>query len=80
MGYFGDARLHYDIERRLLVVQASTLSTRRRGEPNAYNVVVVRPPRISLAVREWTGSKFIVRAENRFILEETWKKGGSGRS
>ena len=40
MAYMGNVIVRQEaIERRILVVQASTLSTRRRGEPNAYNII-----------------------------------------
>jgi hypothetical protein len=38
----------------ILVVQASsTISTRLRGEPNAYNLVDIREGQITVTVREW---------------------------
>jgi 3',5'-cyclic AMP phosphodiesterase CpdA len=38
----------------ILVVQASsTISTRLRGEPNAYNLIDIEDGRLSVTVREW---------------------------
>jgi hypothetical protein len=53
--------------RRILVIQASTVSTRTRGEPNAYNVININPPRLSVASRIWNGSGFYTSAQVNFI-------------
>jgi 3',5'-cyclic AMP phosphodiesterase CpdA len=48
----------------ILVIQASsTISTRLRGEPNAYNLVDVSTGRITATVREWRGDAWVTRAE-----------------
>jgi len=36
-----------------LVVQAGTISTRRRGEPNAFNELRVERPNITVVQRRW---------------------------
>jgi 3',5'-cyclic AMP phosphodiesterase CpdA len=66
VAYSGDARSHYlRITRSMLAVQAGTaLSSRTRGEINAYNVIRVQLPRLSLDVRAWNGAAFdTVRTE-----------------
>lgn len=42
-----------------LVVQAGTISTRERGEPNSFNVLRVDWPRIAVVRRTWDGGREI---------------------
>lgn len=80
-GYSGDVRTHYEtVKRSILSVQAGTaISTRRRHEPNAYNVIQIDAPnRLTIAVRQWDGGKFINGAVTRFEKkDDAWHRGES---
>ena len=61
MGYSGDVRTHFEAAKRsVLSVQAGTAtSTRRRGEPNAYNWITIKnKDDVVIEVRAWTGTQF----------------------
>ncbi len=74
MAYTGDVTIEA-ADRRILVVHASTLSTRRRGEPNAYNFINIQPPRLSILSRVWNGSRFYSALQSNFILKgRIWEK------
>lgn len=68
MAYSGDVTVE-TVDRRILVVHASTLSTRRRGEPNAYNLININPPRLSVFSRVWNGSRFYSAMQSNFIMK-----------
>ncbi|HYH18815.1 MAG TPA: metallophosphoesterase [Azospirillum sp.] len=58
--YSGElAAFHTQVARSILVAQASTAtSTRLRNEANAYNIITVAMPELTLEVRSWTGEAF----------------------
>jgi hypothetical protein len=60
MAYHDDVRLHFPSARRsVLSIQAGTAtSTRRRGEPNAYNWITISDNLVTVAVRAWNGTRF----------------------
>lgn len=75
-GFVGDVReFHQGARRSILVAQAGTaISTRGRGEANAYNHLRVEPGRVELEVRSWDGHRFT--ASTRSVhqrIRGTWR-------
>jgi 3',5'-cyclic AMP phosphodiesterase CpdA len=66
LGHTGDVRDHYHLlDRSVITAHATTsISSRRRGEPNAYNLLSLypSPPRMSIEVRQWDGNGFATAA------------------
>lgn len=79
MGYSGDVRTHHEaVKRSMISVQAGTAtSTRRRDEPNAYNLITINPDHLTIQVRAWDGTQFVKAARTHFSrLEGVWQMEG----
>jgi 3',5'-cyclic AMP phosphodiesterase CpdA len=79
MGYSGDVRTHHEaVKRSILSIQAGTAtSTRRRGEPNAYNWITASLHDVTVEVRAWDGSKFHTETTTRFARADgIWHRKG----
>lgn len=77
LAYHDDLRSHYKASRRgILSVQAGTAtSTRRRGEPNAYNWMTVSPELCTVAVRAWQDGAFTESLVTRYECDaDGWRK------
>jgi 3',5'-cyclic AMP phosphodiesterase CpdA len=67
---------HATLPRRMVVLVAGTAtSTRRRGEPNGYNVLRYLPPdRLSATVRTWMGEAFAEATARAWIrVADGWR-------
>jgi 3',5'-cyclic AMP phosphodiesterase CpdA len=71
-GYAGDVQSsHEDVERSILVVQAGTaISHRRRGDPNAFNVLTIDGVHLQLVVRAWTGREFAPSTTSEYQYDD----------
>lgn len=55
------------MQKSMIHSQAGTaISTRTKKEPNSYNVISIEAKKITIDVREWTGSSFEVTDKKRF--------------
>jgi 3',5'-cyclic AMP phosphodiesterase CpdA len=78
LGHTGDVRDHYHLlNRSVLTAHATTsISNRRRGEPNAYNLLALHgsPPRLTMEARQWDGVRFSAAARTHFALDrQGWR-------
>jgi len=79
LAYVGDVRPHHvEIKRSILVVQAGTATShRRRDEPNAYNILTLDGPRLSIDVRAWNGRRFVSTGVSEYQYNESgWSSAG----
>jgi 3',5'-cyclic AMP phosphodiesterase CpdA len=71
-----DVREHFaTVRRSILVVQSGTsLSVRRRGEANSYNVIDLHPPEMVIEVRGFDGDGFARHRRSRYAkVEDRWR-------
>lgn len=76
LAYHDDLRSHYrGAKRSILSIQAGTAtSTRRRGEPNAYNVIKIGPDLCEVTVRAWCDDRFEPSLVTRYRrVEGVWQ-------
>jgi 3',5'-cyclic AMP phosphodiesterase CpdA len=76
LAYHDDLRSHYkSAKRSTLSIQAGTAtSTRRRGEPNAYNWITVSPGLCTVAVRAWSADRFEQSLVTRYAcVDGVWQ-------
>jgi 3',5'-cyclic AMP phosphodiesterase CpdA len=77
LAYHDDLRSHYkSAKRSILSIQAGTAtSTRRRGEPNAYNWITVSPGLCTVSVRAWCKDRFEESLVTRYArVNGEWKR------
>jgi 3',5'-cyclic AMP phosphodiesterase CpdA len=76
VGYSDYIRNHREaIRSHILVFQASTLSTRLRREPAAYNIYTINPPDVTLTVRAWDGKRFVTARKTHYEeTRHTWSE------
>jgi len=76
-GYTGDIQAYYhSAKRSIVVVQAGTAISRRvRGQPNAYNIIILDSNHILIHVKTWNGNLFDVTLEISYRKSnEKWVK------
>lgn len=76
LAYHDDVRVfHSRANRSVLSIQAGTAtSTRRRGEPNAYNWISFDKNVVRVSVRSWTGTRFEQLSERQYCrVDGIWQ-------
>jgi 3',5'-cyclic AMP phosphodiesterase CpdA len=68
MAWSTDVRHHHaQVRRSILVAQAGTaVSSRYRGEPNAWNRITVEPDEVAIEVRHYDGKAFVAGRTERY--------------
>lgn len=77
LAYNDDVRsFHKSAQRSVLSIQAGTAtSTRRRGEPNAYNRITMSPDHVTVDVRIWNGKMFRESMVTRYRrVDHVWTR------
>jgi 3',5'-cyclic AMP phosphodiesterase CpdA len=81
LAYHDDVRVfHQGAKQSILSIQAGTASsTRLRGEPNSYNLVMFDGEDVQINVRSWTGRRFEQSLEKRYRrIEGIWQLQNTG--
>ncbi|WP_428940771.1 metallophosphoesterase family protein [Fontivita pretiosa] len=76
-GYSGDVRTHHEaVKRSILSIQAGTAtSTRRRGQPNAYNWITASIREVTIEVRAFLAGRFQTETIRRFVrCDGVWQE------
>jgi 3',5'-cyclic AMP phosphodiesterase CpdA len=79
VGYSGDVRTHHEaVKRSMISIQAGTaISTRRRSEPNAYNLITLNPDQVTVQVRTYKDGAFSASVKRDYSrLEGVWQLEG----
>jgi 3',5'-cyclic AMP phosphodiesterase CpdA len=79
VAYHDDVRAHYQgVGQSVLSIQAGTaVSTRRRGEPNSYNRIMLAPGEVHLSVRTWDGEGFAETMIKKYRrVDDVWQSAG----
>ena len=78
VGYAGETAVRYKGGGRVaIVVEAGTAaSTRRRGEPNSFNVLRAVAGRITVERRTWNEIARAIRAGRLNVLPPLWRRMG----
>jgi 3',5'-cyclic AMP phosphodiesterase CpdA len=77
VGYCGDVGTHHtSVACSIVSAQAgSATSTRRRGQPNSYNWIILRPDELTIEVRSWDGRSFAPTATTHFVRRDRrWRR------